>query len=143
LWLSVSVVTSFSPTAFRNSSDYCQGVTIPLYLEFLIASSMTGVLDVMGRRDLIDDLVNRRGLGLASLLGLWIWGIYLVRHREEIVRKWKKSHQTYVENLGVNEPGAPAVKRPYGRLLKRSAVLAWYLPKLCWSVFPSTFGTLP
>jgi hypothetical protein len=45
LWLSVSVVTSFSPTAFRNSSDYCgQRVTFPLYLEFLFASSMTGVL---------------------------------------------------------------------------------------------------
>jgi hypothetical protein len=89
----------------------------------------------MGRRDLIDDLVNRRGLGLASLLGLWIWGIYLVRHREEIIQKYVD------ENPCVYEPGTPAVKR-YGRLLKRSALLAWYLPKLCWSVFPSTFGTL-
>jgi hypothetical protein len=143
LWLSVSVVASFSATAFRNSSHYCQKASFPLYLEFLIASSMTGVLDVMGRRDLINDLVNRKGLGLASLLGLWIWGIYLVRHREEIVREWKESYRMYVvENLCVNEPGTPAVKRLYGRLLKRSAILAWYLPKLCWSVFPSNFGTL-
>jgi len=40
---------------------------------------------VMGRRGPNEDPQKRKGLGLISLLGLWTWGIYLVRHREQII----------------------------------------------------------
>ena len=47
LWLSVSLVTSFSSTAFRNS-NLCANMTIPRYLGFMVLSSMSGALDILG-----------------------------------------------------------------------------------------------
>lgn len=95
LWLSVSLVTSFSTIAFSNS-PLCGGMTFSIYLEFVFLSSMTGVLDVMGRRDLYDDLSKRKGLGLISLLGLSTWGIYLIRRREKIITEWRTFRNTLV-----------------------------------------------
>lgn len=83
LWVFVNLMTSFYPKAFSDSA-LCRGMTLPLWIEFQIASNFIGVLDVMGRRDLIDDIEERGGLGMVSLLGIWIYGIYLVRHRYDI-----------------------------------------------------------
>jgi hypothetical protein len=42
LWLSVSFVTSFSTTAFRNSR-FCRGMSFLRWCEFVLVSSFTGV----------------------------------------------------------------------------------------------------
>jgi hypothetical protein len=66
LWLFVNVMTSFYTKAFSDS-PLCRGMTLPLWIEFQIASNFVGVLDVMGRRDLINDIEERGGLGMVSL----------------------------------------------------------------------------
>ena len=42
---------------------------------------MVGVLDVIGRRDLYDDVQKRGCLGILSLGGLFLGGILVVRHQ--------------------------------------------------------------
>jgi len=88
LWLFVNLMTSFYTKAFSDS-ELCRGMTLSLWIEFQIASNFVGVLDVMGRRDLIDDIEKRGGLGMVSLLGIWIFGIYLVRHRHDIFYEYQ------------------------------------------------------
>ncbi|EDR03024.1 uncharacterized protein LACBIDRAFT_307555 [Laccaria bicolor S238N-H82] len=117
LWLFVSLMTSFYTKAFRNS-PLCRGMTLSLWTEFQLASNFIGVLDVMGKRDLIDDIVQRGGLGTVSLLGLWIYGIYLVRHRRDIFHKY----QTW-QNKSQHLP-----------TWKRIFLTVWYIPMACWFV---------
>ena len=90
LWLFVNLMTSFYTKAFRDSA-LCQGMTLSLWIEFQIASNFMGLLDVMGRRDLINDIEERGGLGMVSPLGLRIYGVYLVRHRYDIFTNTKPS----------------------------------------------------
>lgn len=94
VWLALNVIVSFSPTAFTNS-DLCQGMTIEKWLEFQIVSNFVGVLDVMGRRDLWNDLSSRGGLGAISVGTLWVWGVYFVRHRQRIWVKFKKAQELH------------------------------------------------
>jgi len=84
---------------------------------------------VMGYIDELEDIKKRKALGLIALLFLWSWGIYLVRHREQIIQQWKERHRMLVdENCG---------------LLKRYTLLVWNVPRVCWSAFPSrSFPTL-
>ena len=134
LWLFVNLMTSFYGKAFNNSY-LCQGMTLSLWIEFQIASNFTGFLDVLGkrgsapmdykidskksgRRDLINDIEERGGLGLVSLLGLWIYGIYLVRHRSHIFYEYQ-------------------TRRRESRHLptwKRIFLTVWHLPMACWWV---------
>jgi hypothetical protein len=123
LWLSVSVITSFSTTAFRNSA-YCEGMTLPKFMEFLLVSSFTGVLDVLGRRDPWDDLSKRWGLGLISLLGMWVWAVYLVRHRGKIT-------EDFMERIREIEKEVPTMWRQM-RLTKEYLLLVWRVPKVSW-----------
>jgi hypothetical protein len=123
LWLSVSLVTSFSTTAFRNSR-FCRGMSFLRWCEFVLVSSLTGVLDVLGRRDVWDDLSKRWGLGLISLVGMWIWAVYLVRHREEIVRKCFSP----IEVIQL-EKGLQNRRR---RLALEYVLLIWRAPKVSW-----------
>ena len=73
------------------------------YVEILFLTSMTGVLDVMGRRDLYDDLSKRRGLGLVCLLGMSTWSVYLVRRREKIVKKCRDFPATLLKDSSDEE----------------------------------------
>ena len=115
LWLFVNLMTSFYTKAFRDSA-LCQGMTLSLWIEFQIASNFMGVLDVMGRRDLINDIEERGGLGMVSLLGLWIYGVYLVRHRYDIFHEY----QTWRDDLR----HLPTWKRIF--------LTVWYVPMACW-----------
>jgi len=118
LWISLSVVLSFSTTAFKNSF-LCAHMEFGLFVKFLIASSMFGVLDVMGQRDLHDDFPKRKGLGLICLLTFWISGIYIIRHLEDIAKHLRKR---------VNRvPPAPPRKK-YIRFL----LFVWHTPRTCW-----------
>lgn len=123
LWLSVSLVTSFSTIAFRNSG-FCRGMTFPRYFEFVLVSSFTGVLDVLGRRDIWDDLSKRWGLGLISLVGMWIWAVYLVRHREEIARECFSPMQDIKLQKGL--------RKRHLRLAMEYLLLVWRVPKVSW-----------
>jgi len=87
LWFAINLTISFSPRAFRNSPQYCQKMTFIGWFEFQAVSNFIGVLDVMGRRDLWNDLEGRGGLGAISLALMWIWGVYLVRHRYDILNE--------------------------------------------------------
>ena len=115
LWLFVNLMTSFYTKAFENSY-LCKGMTLSLWIEFQIASNFTGALDVLGRRDLINDIKERGGLGMVSLLGLWIYGIYLVRHRPHIFYEYQ-------------------TRRRESRRLptwKRIFLTVWHVPMACW-----------
>ncbi|KIM36091.1 hypothetical protein M413DRAFT_20642 [Hebeloma cylindrosporum] len=87
LWFAINLTISFSPRAFRNSPQHCQKMTLIGWLEFQAVSNFIGVLDVMGRRDLWNDLEGRGGLGAISLALMWIWAVYLVRHRYDILNE--------------------------------------------------------
>ncbi|KAG2021363.1 hypothetical protein CC2G_006609 [Coprinopsis cinerea AmutBmut pab1-1] len=129
LWLANNVVLSFSTTAFKNS-EHCAEMTIPRFLEFMIVSTFTGVLDVLGRRDLYDDLKRRGGLGLISLVVLWVYGWYLARHREEIIRLAKSAEETpFRTKITRVLPYGDRLISIYGRVR-----LIWRLPWACWTV---------
>ena len=115
LWLFVNLMTSFYTKAFRDSA-LCQGMTLSLWIEFQIASNFMGLLDVMGRRDLINDIQERGGLGLVSLLGLWIYGVYVVRHRYDIFYEY--------QNWRHELRRLPTWKRTF--------LTVWYVPMACW-----------
>ncbi|KAF9035925.1 hypothetical protein BJ165DRAFT_1615332 [Panaeolus papilionaceus] len=93
-WIAINVITSFHPRAFQNSPEYCRGVQFSQWLLFQIVSNFVGVLDVMGRRDLWSDIEGRGGLGAVSLISMWIWAIYLVRHRFDILEEMAYRRQT-------------------------------------------------
>jgi hypothetical protein len=115
LWLFVNLMTSFYTKAFSDS-PLCRGMTLSLWTEFQIASNFIGVVDVMGRRDLINDIEERGGLGMVSLCGIWIYGIYLVRHRYDIFYEYQ-------------------TRRYKSRRLpiwKRIFFTVWYVPVACW-----------
>jgi len=114
LWLFVNLMTSFYTKAFSNSA-LCRDMTLSLWIEFQIASNFVGILDVLGRRDLITDIKKRGGLGMVSLLGIWIFGIYLVRHKDDVYK-----YQT--RRYGLR--GLPGWKRIFLRV--------WYAPMACW-----------
>ena len=81
LWLGVNLTISFSPHAFKDSYNYCKNMTFAQWLEFQAVSNFVGVLDVMGR----SNMLSARGvLGAMSLGAMWIWAVYLVRHRQDI-----------------------------------------------------------
>ena len=104
LWLFVNLMTSFYAKAFEYSY-LCQGMTLSLWIEFQIAA-----------RDLINDIEERGGLGMVSLLGLWIYGIYLVRHRSHIFYEYQ-------------------IRRRESRRLptwKRIFLTIWHVPMACW-----------
>jgi len=84
LWLGVNLTISFSPHAFKDSHLYCKEMTFARWFEFQTVSNFVGVLDVMGRRDIWNDLSGRGGLGAISLGVMWVWAVYLVRHRKDI-----------------------------------------------------------
>ena len=114
LWLFVNLMTSFYTKAFSDSA-LCHGMTLSLWTEFQIASNFIS-LDLMGRLDLIKDIEERGGLGTVSLLGLWIFGIYLVRHRYDIFYEYQ-------------------TRRRESRHLptwKRIFLTVWYVPMACW-----------
>ncbi len=135
LWFGVSITASFSETAFTNSS-YCRGMTFPRYLEFLVASSMVGVLDVIGRRDLYDDVQKRGCLGILSLGGLFLGGILVVRHQEEIIRIMKDHHRRfYIEDHPFHIQLLTIGW--YFQFSKKYFLLVLYVPKVCWWVFRS------
>ena len=113
LWLFVDLMTSFYTKAFNNS-ELCHGMTLSLWTEFQIASNFISVLDV--KQDLISDIEERGGLGMVSLLGLWIYGIYLVRHRFDIFyeyQTWRRESQHL-----------PTWKQIF--------LTVWYVPMTCW-----------
>jgi hypothetical protein len=82
-WLSLNLVISFSSSAFINSS-LCRGMTLQYWLAFQVASNFLGALDVMGGRDVSTDWRSRRGLGIVSVFTMWLYGVYFVRHRNDI-----------------------------------------------------------
>jgi len=115
LWLFVNLMTSFYTKAFRDSA-LCRGMTLPLWIEFLIASNFVGVLDIMGRRDLITDLEKRGGLGMLSLVGILIWAVYLVRHRHDIFHEYQ-TRRYKLQRLPT---------------WKKIPLTVWHLPMACW-----------
>ena len=96
LWLAINLTISFSPRAFRNSPENCQKMTFIEWFEFQAMSNFIGVLDVMGRRDLWNDLEGRGGLGAISLTLMWIWAVYLVRHRYDILNEIRRRQERQV-----------------------------------------------
>jgi len=84
LWLVVNLLITFLPHGFKDSHRYCKGVTFAYWFEFQAVSNFVGVLDIMGMRDMWNDLQGRGGLGALSLTAMWVWAVYLVRHRYEI-----------------------------------------------------------
>jgi heme exporter protein D len=93
LWLAINITLSFYPRAFRNNPENCQKMTFMEWFEFQAVSNFVGVLDVMGRRDSWNDLQGRGGLGAISLTLMWIWAVYLVRHRYDILREIRLRRQ--------------------------------------------------
>jgi hypothetical protein len=98
LWLGINLVISFSPRAFKNSPENCQKMTLMDWLEFQVLSNFVGVFDVMGNRDLWNDLLRRGGLGTISLILMWIWAIYLVRHRYDILNEIRLREERQTAN---------------------------------------------
>ncbi|TFK32695.1 hypothetical protein BDQ12DRAFT_707569 [Crucibulum laeve] len=117
LWVTVNIVISFSDTAFMDS-DLCKGMTIPRWIEFQTVSNFLGVLDVMGRRDLWNDLEGRGGLGAVSLLSMWIWALYLVRHREDIFEEFRIRRSQDFDRI----------------FFTRWPRLIWHIPMSAWNV---------
>lgn len=129
LWLAVSFITSFSSTAFRNS-PYCAGMSLPRYFEFMAVSSFTGVLDILGRRDLVDDFLKRRGLGFVSILFMLNWGTYLVHHREEIFRECASPIRKLIRDSRSAEKGTQCLQ-----IVKECLLLVWRVPKVSWCAY--------
>jgi hypothetical protein len=115
LWLFVNLMTSFYTKAFSNSA-LCRGMTLSLWIEFQIASNFVGVLDVMGRRDLINDIEERGGLGMVCLIGMFIWAVYLVRHRYDIFYEYQ-TRRCELRRLPT---------------WKRIVFTVWNVPMACW-----------
>jgi len=84
---------------------------------------MNGVFDVMGRRDLIDDLIHRQGLGLVSLFCLYTWCIFIVRRREEIIKKFL---ELFDEVPNRSWAGVPVSK------VLRYLLIVIHIPRACW-----------
>lgn len=93
-WMMLNLVVSYSTTAFKNSY-YCRNLPLGSWFEYQVLSNFAGVLDVMGRRDLWNDIKARKGLGIVSLIALWIWGILFVHHRHDIWIKIQLRKRTY------------------------------------------------
>ena len=89
------------------------------WFEFQITSNFVGVLDVMGERDLWDDLRGRGGLGTLSVSILWAAGVYLVRHRGDI---WNLFHRKLSEDRNRNR--AFYIRWP--RHLQRMVKASWW-----------------
>jgi hypothetical protein len=126
LWFSISVVTSWSTGAFRNSG-YCKGHdSVSAYLGFLVISSVVWV-DIMGRRDAIDDIQKRYATWLGVVVLFLELFFYVVRNREQIVHDWRQHRRRLInEDLWYG-----GVQRRH-RLFRRYLLLAWYVPKVCW-----------
>jgi len=86
LWFAINLTISFSPRAFRNSPENCQKMTFIGWLEFQ-AVSIFPAFNMLGPQGLRYDLKGRGGLGAISLALIWIWGVYLVRHRYDILNE--------------------------------------------------------
>ncbi|KAF9008308.1 hypothetical protein BDQ17DRAFT_1539525 [Cyathus striatus] len=121
LWITLHIIISFDGNAFRNS-QYCSGTNILDWLVFLTVSNFVGVLDVMGRRDLWSDIQGRGCLGVISLVVLWMWGLYFVRHIDDILQEYVERRNTY---------------RSYSRL-KRLAYLLWQIIATPWDIISSS-----
>lgn len=121
LWLTVNIIVSFSETAFQNSR-LCKGMTVGRWLEFQIVSNFVGVLDVMGGRDLWDDLHDRGGLGAVSVCALWAWGVYLVRHHTEI---WYLYHERRQDDHGC------AFYARWPRNIQKFVKASWQVTSAC------------
>ena len=63
------------------------------WFEFQVMSNFIGVLDVMGLRNLWNDLEGRGGLGAIVLALMWIWAVYLVRHRYDILNEIRRRQE--------------------------------------------------
>jgi len=122
LWSVTSGVTSLLSTAYKNS-DFCRHTTFGQWLEFIAVSTMSGVFDVMGRRDLIDDLIYRQGLGLVSLFCLYTWCIFIVRCREEIIKRFLE--------LFDEVPNRAWARVPASKVL-RYLLIVIHIPRACW-----------
>jgi len=122
LWSVTSGVTSLSSTAYRNS-NHCRHTTFNRWLEFIAVSTMN-VFDVMGRRDLIDDLINRQGLGLVSLFCLYTWCIFIVRRREEIIKR--------LLELFYEVPNPAWARRVPASIVLRYLLMVIHIPRACW-----------
>lgn len=114
LWLFISLTTTFSQTAFRGS-ELCATMTLPRWVEFELMYNILGMLDVMGMRGLWADLEERGGMGIASLAILWLWGLHVIRHTDEI---W----------------ATVRVRRQHQLHLVRWIFLPWDLPIAVWYV---------
>ncbi|KAF8166707.1 hypothetical protein BJ912DRAFT_1002156 [Pholiota molesta] len=84
IWVSLNILISFSPRAFKNSPQNCQKMSFLAWIQYQTMSNFVGILDIMGQRDLWTDLQGRGGLGTLSLVTMWIWAIYVVYHRYDI-----------------------------------------------------------
>ncbi|KAF9468680.1 hypothetical protein BDZ94DRAFT_1304436 [Collybia nuda] len=93
-WMMLNLVVSYSTTAFTNS-HYCQNLPLGSWFEYQVLSNFVGVLDVMGKRDLWNDVTSRKGLGIVSLVALWLWGILFVHHLHDISFKLKQRREKY------------------------------------------------
>jgi hypothetical protein len=93
IWISLNVLISFSPRAFRNSPQNCQKMSVSDWIQYQALSNFIGILDIMGQRDLWNDLQGRGGLGVLSLVTMWIWGIYMIHHRYDIYEEMRFRRQ--------------------------------------------------
>jgi hypothetical protein len=93
-WTALNAVVSYHPKAFKNS-HYCKGLSFKDWLEYQVVSNFVGVLDVMGKRDLWNDIKSRYGLGVISLVALWVWGVYFMHHRSTVWVKTKEFNTTH------------------------------------------------
>jgi hypothetical protein len=93
IWISLNVLISFSPRAFRNSPQNCQKMSVSDWIQYQALSNFIGILDIMGQRDLWNDLQGRGGLGVLSLITMWIWGIYMIHHRYDIYEEMRFRRQ--------------------------------------------------
>ncbi|KAF9480186.1 hypothetical protein BDN70DRAFT_894366 [Pholiota conissans] len=99
IWTTINILISFSPRAFRNSPQNCQKISFVEWIQYQTLSNFVGILDIMGQRDLWNDLNGRGGLGTLALITMWIWAIYMVYHRYDIVDEMRFRRQNQIEQI--------------------------------------------
>jgi len=98
LWLGVNLTISFSPHAFKDSHIYCKDMTFARWFKFQAVSNFVGFLvlmPVMGEGEILS---GRGGLVPISLAAMWVWAMYLVRHRQDIYEeiRYRRSDEARV-----------------------------------------------
>jgi hypothetical protein len=116
-WLGLHITMSFSTTAFSDSY-LCKGMTFSIWIEYLLSSFYLGQIQMFGNYSMWNDLIQRKGLGVVTVVVMWFWGAYAVAHRKDLTMKYNQRRQ----------------EQKHLRFLMRMLHGGFQLPMTLWSV---------